>query len=155
MSERNKEIRYATVSFAGAILFLAYAMLGKMVFGALSLYETKELCVFLGIGLVLCGALLLIGDKRLNAWINPRLKAIAQKWQKAKEHHEELRTGLDQKDPSRVTRREVRKARLFGLSVLLLLGLLILCAVIQSLFLAMLCFILCMAWVVVFIPTSD
>lgn len=109
MSERKKEFLWALVLFALAASLGAYAVLGRVAFGVMSLLETKQFCAIWSLCCVAGGVLGLIGDQRLNDWINPRLKAYSEKRRKAKERRRLMRAELDLKYPSRVVQRERRK----------------------------------------------
>jgi len=112
MSERGKELVWMVVSFTVAILFGLYMVLGKVAFGAMSLPETKEFCAFCSFGCVAGGIISLIGNRRLNDWINPRLEAHSKRKMEARERRKAMRLKLDLEDPSRVTRRNTRKQSL-------------------------------------------
>lgn len=109
MSERNKELVWAIVFFVLAISLGAYAVLGKVAFGAMSLLDTKDFCAVWSLCCVVGAILGLIGDQRLNSWINPRIETCSQKRAEIKERRRTTLAALDLKYPNRVTRREERK----------------------------------------------
>lgn len=137
MSERNKEFVWSVVLFIIAISLDAYAVLGKVAFGEMSLLDTKEFCVIWSLCCVVCAALGLIGDQRLNAWIKPRIEAYSKKRVKLDRQRRAKRVELDLKYPSRVTQREECKkllCRMAGWMLLLsplvaiIVGIILICA---------------------------
>jgi len=109
MSERGKERLWVVASFTTAILLGLYAVFGGTAFGAMSLIDTKEFCAFWSFCCVAIGAIALIGDRRLNDWIIPRLEAHSKRREAARKQRELLRLKLDLEDPGRVARRNARK----------------------------------------------
>lgn len=116
MSERDKEFAGAIVFFALAVLLGAYAVLGELAFGAMSLLNTRQFCAVWSLGCVAGGALWLIGDQKLNEWINPRLEAYSEKRRKVKEQRKVMQAKLDSKYPDRVAQRERRKKLLCSIA---------------------------------------
>lgn len=113
MSERNKEFVWAITFFVLAISLGAYAVLGKVAFGAMSLLDTKEFCAAWSLCCAVGAALGLVGDQKLTAWIIPRVEAYSKKRAKIREQRRTTRAELDLKYPSRVMRREERKKLLY------------------------------------------
>ena len=112
MSERHKEFICTIILGAIAVALGLYAVFGNIALGAMSISETKGSCGYWSAICVICGAISLIGDQRLNRWINPRLEAYSKKRKEHKERRKAMRVILDLKDPSRVERREKRKKHL-------------------------------------------
>lgn len=112
MSERRKEYAWTIVLFTAAILLGSYTVFSKKPLGAMSLLDAKLFCGAWSLACTLGGALALIGDKRLNDWINPRLAAYSKRRKDAKKQREIMRVLSDLENPSRVARREARKKRL-------------------------------------------
>lgn len=108
MTERRKELLWTALSFAAAMILGLCAIFGKISLGVMSIPETRQFCVCWTFGLVVCGILGLIGNKRLNEWIIPRLR----RRQEAKEQRRAMRAEPDRVDAGRVVRRETRKKSL-------------------------------------------
>lgn len=121
MSERRKEWVWTAICFALSILLAINAVLGKVAFGQMSMLDTRQICAVYSVTFVLCAILGLIGDQRLNDWINPRLKAYSQRRKDAKARRKGRQAELDLKDPGRVMKRERRKQFLHSVAMLVIL----------------------------------
>lgn len=116
MSERGKELVSAAICFALSVLFAINAVLGKIAFGVMSILDTRQLCAICFLAFALCGVVGLIGNRRLNNWINPRLEAYSQRREYVKTQRKAIRAELDLKYPSRVVVRESRKRFLYSVA---------------------------------------